>query len=743
MKPANRNLLLDKGWKFHLGEVKRFADLTHDTLYGTAKAGGNLGCTQTFTEENDWQEVRMPHDWLTALPYDPTAPASHGFKRRGTGWYYITFSLDATPIACARLVFEGVLGAATVYVNGTVAARNFSGYNRFTCEIAAYLKADADNMIALHVDGTDWEAWSYEGAGLYRPVYIEFRDEAHLNTDDFFVRGEKKDGTWRVLADIAVQNADNSMTLTADLTDPNGKVIAKAEYPASAATDICFTVPNAVLWSPETPTLYRFRCVLQKSGETLDRFSTAVGLRSITWNASEGMLLNGKSYRIKGICGHQDHGGVGAAVTPALMEYRIRRLKRLGINAYRCAHHAVPATFLEICDRLGMLVMAENRHYSISKDTKAQLESLVRVARNHPSVFIYSLFNEEPWQKDRRGYLMAKQMREWVLALDDTRAVTSAMNGGATSDSNASDALDVIGLNYCLKKYDAIHARTPSKVILGTENCPTLSTRGELATDSVRQVFDGYGEASPDFSETMEEIMLRAEATPYMAGCFVWSGFDSYGEPHPYLWPSICSHWGMMDLCGFEKDTAHLLAAWYKDELCVHLLPHWNHKSGQTVRIMAFTNADTAELFLNGRSLGAVTVQNKRAEWQVPFEAGTLRVCARRGEAEVCNEVRTAATPARILLENVTPAEDGKTHIVNICVTDANGIPVPDFDSTAHLSARGPCVIGVCNGNPNGLQPLTGDSIPLFHARAQILLTADAGTLTVHLDSLPDACITL
>lgn len=743
MQAANFDLLLDKGWKFHLGEVKRFAGFTHDTLYGTAKAGGNLGHTQTFTEENDWQDVRMPHDWLTALPYDKEAPASHGFKRRGTGWYYITFPLDATPIACARLVFEGVLGAATVYVNGTVAARNFSGYNRFTCEIAPYLKAEAENMIALHVDGTEWEAWSYEGAGLYRPVFIEFREKTHFCTDDCFVRGEEKDGTWRVLADIGTKNAEDGVTLSASLTDPDGMVIAKAERPAGAMADICFTVPHAALWSPETPLLYRFQCVLQRDGRVLDRFSAAVGLRSIVWDTNEGMLLNGKRYRVKGICGHQDHGGVGAAVTPALMEYRILRLKRLGINAYRCAHHAVPAVFLEICDRLGMLVMVENRHYSISEDTKKQLEALVRVARNHPAVFIYSLFNEEPWQKDRRGYLMAKQMREWVRALDDTRATTGAMNDGATNEPNASDALDVIGLNYCLKRYDAIRERTPTKAILGTENCPTLATRGELATDAARQVFDGYGEVSPAFSETMEEIMLRAESTPYMAGCFVWSGFDSYGEPHPHLWPSICSHWGMMDLCGFEKDTAHLLAAWYKDEICVHLLPHWNHKSGQTVRVMAFTNADTAELFLNGRSLGTVMVQNRRAEWQVPFEAGTLRVCARRGKNELCDEVCTAAAPARVLLENVTPAEDGKTRIVNICVTDTSGTPAPDFDGMARLLTRGPRVIGVCNGDPNGLQPLSGDTVPLFHARAQVLLTADEGTLTVRLDGLPEAFITL
>ncbi len=743
MKIANYNLPLERGWKFHLGNVKRFQDFEHDTLYGTAKAGGTLGKKRVFLEENEWQDVRVPHDWLTDLPYDPEAPASHGFKPRGEGWYYITFPLDDTPIEGARLVFEGVLGETEVFVNGTLAARNFSGYNRFTCEIAAYLKLGEENLIALHVDGTVWEAWSYEGAGLYRPAYIEFRQATHLCTDDCFVRGEKSGNTWCVLADIGVVTPDKDTTVWATLNAPDGKIVATTKSPASTVTAIRFDVPDPILWSPEAPALYRFDCTLQQNGEVTDHWSTSVGLRSITWNADTGMSLNGMRYRIKGICGHQDHGGVGAAVTPALMEYRISRLKRLGINAYRCAHHAVPSVFLDICDRLGMLVMVENRHYSVSEDTKKQLESLVRIARNHPSVFIYSLFNEEPWQSERRGYLMAKEMREWVRALDDTRAVTGAMNTGVLKEPNAGDAMDVIGMNYQIQYYEQVHERTPGKAVLGTENCPTLATRGEHKTDAERQVFDGYGEVSPAFSENMEQIMLCTETIPYLAGCFVWSGLDSYGEPHPHLWPSICSHWGMLDLCGFEKDTAHLLAAWYKDELCAHLLPHWNHKSGQTVRVMAFTNADTAELYLNGRSLGEVTVKRRRATWQVPFEPGSLRVCARRGNAEIFDEVRTASAPARMALENVTPTEDGKTRIVNLTVTDANGVPVPDFGKTVHLTANGPTIIGVANGDPNGLQPLVADTIPLFHARAQILLSAESGTLTVRCEGLPDTTVNL
>ncbi len=575
MNVANYDLQLDRGWHFYLGAAERFRE--HMLyVYDASKAGGRLGNKDVFLNKNIWTEVNVPHDWMMSLHVDPTSIMANGFKQRGEGWYYVKFVLPDTDIERARLVFEGVLGETVVYVNGTIAARNSSGYNRFTCEIASYLTPGEENMIALHVDTTTWEAWSYEGAGLYRPVYIEFRENTLLVTYDCFVRSRKTDGKWSVLADIRAKGELCGAALFATLAAPGGKIIWSEERAAERSTAFSISVSDARLWSPEKPTLYKFNCQLMKEGRLLDSFSTSVGMRSIEWNKDTGMHLNGKKYRVKGICCHQDHGGVGAAVTPELMEYRVAKLKEMGTNAYRCAHHAVPDSLLDVCDRLGMMVMIENRHFSVAAETKVQLQSLVRLARNHPSVFLYSLFNEEPWKKDRRRYLMAKEMREWVPELDDTRAVTGAMEGGVTEKPNAGYAVDVVGINYHNSQYAEYHAFTPEKALIGTENCPIYATRGVYKTDEDAQEFNCYGDAWAHFAPSIEETMKSVEENDFAAGCFPWSGFDSYGEPVPFSYPSTMSHWGYMDICGFPKDTAYLLAAWYKEKLSAHLLPHWN-----------------------------------------------------------------------------------------------------------------------------------------------------------------------
>ncbi len=741
MKVANYDLLLNTGWKFHLGEAKKY----YDSIYLTAKAGGALGNIKSFIKGNCWHDVRVPHDWCTALPYDPQAHAWGGYKARGEGWYYTKIHLSDEEIQNARLVFEGVLGQTEVYVNGMLVGRNFSGYNRFTCEISCYLQPAEDNIIVLHVDATAWEAWSYEGAGLYRPAYIEFREFVMIDSDDCFIRSKENNGEWSVLANIKISGLDKSddcLKAISRLRAPDDTIISEMEL--FVENDISMNIPikDAALWSPENPILYKFSFELFCREKILDRFDASVGLRSITWDKDTGMYLNGKKYIIKGICCHQDHGGVGAAVTPELMEYRISRLKEFGINAYRCAHHAVPDSLLEICDRLGLLVMVENRHYSVSEDVLNQLGSLVRIARNHPCVFIYSLFNEEPWQAKQSGFLMAKKMREYVRSLDDTRAVTGAMNGGVVESLNASDAMDVVGVNYHNADYVEYHRLKPDKALLGTENCPTFATRGIYKTDAKKKIYDCYGDYWADFTVSIAETVKSVDANKFCAGCFAWSGLDSYGEPQPHVWPSVMSHWGIMDICGFAKDTAYLLAAWYKKELVAHLLPHWNWCDGEEVRVCVFTNADTAELFVNYQSIGEKEVIEKRVDWTVPFVPGIISVKVRRGDEELFDEVHTAGEAAKLVLEDVTPVRDEHDiRIINISVTDENGILIPDFNRSVYFDHEQITVLGVANGNPNGTQPNIAYEIPLFNGRAQIIVTSDSKIITARCEGLPIAVI--
>ena len=731
MKIANYNLQLNKGWRFHLGKVNKY----YDAMAQNCKAGGALGNLERFVNENNWQEVKLPHDWCTFLPYNPNTNAWCGYKDRGEGWYLLELNLNDSEIENAKMVFDGVLGKTEVYINGCLVGRNFSGYNRFSFDVSCYLIPNSKNLIAIYVDANSWEAWSYEGAGLYRPCYIEFRRFEKLDKDGSFIRANNKE----VVADIKVDCEENlsDLKVKINLKDNLENIVYQSENVAQNNTTLRFLVGSVKWWSPEEPNLYKFTCELVKNNEVIDSFTANVGFRNIVWDKDNGMFLNGKKYQIKGICCHQDHGGVGAAVTPELIKFRILKLKELGVNAYRCAHHAMPDIFFEICDSLGMLVMAENRHYSVSKETLFELESLVKVARNHPSVFLYGLFNEEPLQSEKTGYLLAKKMREHILKFDNTRAVTGAMESGIVNTLNASDALDVVGANYGNQNYKEYHLLKPNKALLGTENCPTFATRGVYETDSKKQVYDCYGSYWAGFTLSISDTMKSVLENDYCAGCFAWSGFDSYGEPQPHSWPSVMSHWGFMDICGFLKDTAYLLKAWYKTELVAHLLPHWNWAKNQSVKVSVFTNGDTAELYLNGKSLGAKQVSERRADWLVNYVEGVILVKVCRGNEVVYDEVKTALNPHKILLEDVTPKY--KTHdirIINVSVVDKNGVLVPNFNDIVTFSGENLTVLGVANGNPNGTQPNIATCVPCYNGRAQLIATADSSEIIANCKGL-------
>lgn len=738
MATANYDLNLQGKWKFHLGEIDRNSDLTPGVVQEYCKAGNAMSAWKHL--EVAWEEVTVPHDWVTALPVSPAADYAAGYKDRGTGWYEKRFVLPADTIESAKLVFEGVSGHSTVYVNGVLAARNFSSYNRFFCEIGDYLVPGGENAIVIYVDARHRELWSYEGAGIYRPAHIEFREATHFDRERCFVRGVQTVDGWKVLADLAVEKQSQSdLELWACLKDVQGNVLAeKRAVPGERLT----LTPGVVrLWSPEDPALYSFECELRCRDVCIDKVQYPAGFRQIEWKEEQGMYLNGEPCLVKGICCHQDHAGIGVAVPTEVMEYRIRRLKEAGVNAYRCAHHAPAESLLEICDRLGMLVMVENRNFNLAPDTLAQLDAMVCLARNHPCVFLYSLFNEEKLQAEERGVRIAARMKERILALDDTRAVTGGQNLGLLAPHNTSDVLDVVGMNYGLANYEGSHNRQPHKLILGTENCPTFATRGVHISDKEKQVFDCYGEEWPSiFSESMEETMVTMYARSYVAGCFVFSGFDHRGESNPYEWPSVLSHWGIHDYCGFAKDTAHLLAAWYKKELCVHLMPHWNCRPGEQVRVCAFTNADTVELFVNGVSFGKKDVDKRRAEWNVPFTPGKIRAVAERGGMVVTDEVVTAGEPARLQLSDETP-RNGKVRIINIAVTDKAGAVVPQFGGTARFQVENARILGVGNGDPNGHQADVADSVPLFNGRGQVIVGGENGKLTVLCEGLASSQI--
>lgn len=744
---------LTHGWKFCYGDVKRWERVDHSVCYDTTKAGQEIGKLQVFLNENDWMDVSIPHDWNTAQPADPSYIPSLGFKPRDVAWYYHEFEMpDYQDDACVTLEFEGIMGESVVYVNGVLAARNESGYTGFCFDISDYVLAGQKNMIVVSVDNRRWEGWWYEGAGIYRPVHLRIKPAVHLGHMKTFVRPVLKDGQWsvRVSSEIAnTSETEQSIVLQSRILDAEKRCAARMETKASAAAfaetacamETALSAPE--LWSPERPYLYTLENELLVDGVCVDRESISFGLRDIQWT-DHGMFINGKLTPVNGICCHQDHVGVGVAVTKSLVRYRIQRLKEMGCNAYRCAHHCPSRYLLEVCDELGMLVMAENRHFRSSEEVLQQIDALTLLSRNHPSVFLYSLFNEEHWQQEPRGRRIAARLLRRVKMNDDTRPVTAAMNGGVLTRENASDVLDVAGMNYCIGDYMNYANRRPGHPVVATENGPLYATRGIYQDDAEAQVYNSYGLTTAPFGQLLQDTVKAVNAAPHVAGLFVWGGFDYRGEPQPFEWPSVYSHWGLMDNCGFEKDTFYMLRSYYggDEQPMLHLLPHWNWKEGESVRVCAMTNCDEVRFYLNDQLVQTCSTEDRRAECQITFHPGVLRAEAVMNGAAVADEVRTAGAPARLEVVDAAADKDYDSSIINVRLLDENGIPVPgrEADCEIRFTVHNGEIIGVGNGDPNGVQPEIAPSVMTFCGRCQAIVRPDISgnvRVTVQAENLP------
>lgn len=572
-----------KGWKFCPGEAKRWERADHNICYNVTKAGKEVGDMKVFLHENPWEEVSIPHDWNTGQLSQPDASPSNGFKPRGTAWYYNEFVMpEYDENDCILLEFEGIMGESVVYVNGVLAARNETGYTGFTTDVSDYLLAGEKNMIVVSVDNTRWEGWWYEGAGIYRPVHMYIKPAVHFSHRGTFVDPVLDGSEWTVRVACSVESSlrkPAAYAVDSKICSPQGELLCEmtaegqCEAFGTGAVTLCGRVSAPELWSPSDPVLYTVKNSLLIDGEEAECEEIRFGFRHIEWT-DHGMFLNGSKTPVNGICCHQDHAGVGIALNRSLIRYRVKKLKEMGCIAYRCAHNCPSEDFLNACDELGMLVMAENRHYRSSDEVMKQLDEMVKLCRNHPSVFLYSLFNEEPWQAEKRGLRIAEKMLRRVKESDDTRAVTAAMNGGVLTRENASDVLDVAGMNYFIYDYGKYAERRPGHPMVGTENGPLYATRGVYKDDEKKQVYNAYGLTTAPFGQLLQDTMEQVRAAEHVAGQFVWGGFDYRGEPQPFEWPSVFSHWGLTDNCGFEKDTFYMLRSYYSDEPMVHLLPH-------------------------------------------------------------------------------------------------------------------------------------------------------------------------
>jgi beta-galactosidase len=760
-------LSLNRGWLFHQGDIVQPPILGHEESYGNAKAGSAGGAAGNEYDDSDWRRLNLPHDWAVEGPFDPKANVSQGYRPRGIGWYRRYLKVDAADRGKHfELQFDAIATHATVWVNGNVVNRNWSGYNASYIDITPYLRyGDAMNTIAIRVDAEAMEGWWYEGAGMYRHSWLVKRNPVHVVTDGVHATPRLvKDKQWSIPVEVTLNNSGKQagdVIVEVTVYDPSGKQVARRTAPAkvgvlaTSGIKLPVTIDNPALWSIEKTNLYRVTTRVLQAGKAIDEVSLNTGFRTIRFDAAQGFFLNGVHVKLQGVCIHQDHAGVGVAVPDSVWEYRLRRLKEMGVNAIRFSHNAPAAEVLDMVDRMGFVVMDENRNFNPSPDYMKQLEWMVKRDRHHPGVVLWSVFNEEPVQATEVGYEMVRRMSAVVKALDDTRPVTAAMNGGFLTELNVSHAVDVVGANYQVPDYDKYHKAYPNKPFTSSEDTSAFMTRGEYKTVKEKNLIASYDDDAAQWGNTHRDAWQAIDTRPYVAGGFVWTGFDYRGEPTPNEWPSVSSVFGIMDLNGFAK-TAYYIhqVQWIKDKPLIHIAPHWNWKQGENVRVMVMANVERIQLLLNGRALGEQKVDPYRMNnFDVAFEPGKLEAIGYKGGKEV---VRTAVetTGAAVSLELVPDraqlAGDGYDAMpITVRALDAQGraVPLADNEVTFAVSGGGRS-IGHGNGDPNSHEDEKGATRRLFNGLAQLIVQTnyegkDAVTITANAPGLQAARVTI
>lgn len=734
---------MDRGWKFTEQKCTVLPDvLSHENVYGFAKAGGSGGPASDSYTDSGWEPVDLPHDWMHLKEPDRTAAADHGYRKGSVSWYRKRFYLEESDRdQSISLVFDGIGGRSRIYLNGVEVASNESRYNSFHVNITDVANfGGVPNTLAVEVDSRKWEGWWYEGAGIYRHVWLLKEPAIHARYNGVWVRTEKKESDmWNTCVEIDLVNdmaVSGTCRNTISIEDKDGKTVAgpvtdtiRIDEFSGLKKEYSFPAEHVRPWETEDPVLYYLRIRLETDGKRQD-LEIPFGYRTIRVDPDTGFWLNGKNVKLLGMCVHQDHAGVGAAVPDTLVEYRIRKLKEMGCNAYRCVHHNPAPELLDICDREGILVMDENRAFNSSDEGIKLLTDMVRRDRNHPSVVMYSIFNEEPLQGTAKGRKIALRMVGELKKWDDTRPVLGAFNGGFMEAQGAATVFDVTGINYFCDSYDDFHREFPDQPLVSSESSSAFSTRGAVKSDSSRQEFDNYDIHHAPWGESAREANRMVLTRPFVMGLFVWTGFDYRGEPSPYEWPSVNSHFGIMDMCGFPKDIYYLYQALWKKEKVLHLFPHWNHSAGDVVKVMTYSNCEEVELFLNGTSCGRKKNDlYEQCSWEMPFVPGVIEAAGYCADGTVVRDRRqTAGEPARLLLESPNKAAFADTRdsvVLNITVLDENGVEAPQASNMVRIRTEGGILLGMGNGDPNCHIPDRAPEYPLFYGKCQAAFRAD------------------
>ena len=737
-----------------------------------------------------WSEVRVPHDWAISGPFDKkwdlqnVAIEQNGETEKteksgrsgalpwiGKGYYKTTVSIPAQYTA-VQLLFDGAMSEPTVWVNGQKAGYWAYGYNAFRIDISQWVHP-GDNLIEVTLNNVEESSRWYPGGGLYRPVQLTVLgtggERQYFDDWGLYVRTVKADATQATLSvDAILVNDTKANQVQLSLKNSEGtpsqvmmKRVAGGKYHADIVVD------HPQLWSPESPSLYdltltAFDNAAQK--RVLDEMTRRVGIRTVSVSKEGGFQLNGVTRKIKGVCLHHDLGPLGAAVNKAALIRQIRIMKEMGCDAIRTAHN-MPSTWqMEICDSMGMMVMAEsfdmwiypkcqNGYARFFKEwSDRDIENLVLNHRNHPSIVMWSIGNEIPEQWSEEGREIARHLQDICHRLDPSRPVTQGMDKAEEAlKSGFAQVMDVPGFNYRVHKYDNNIKQLPQGFLLGSETASTVSSRGvyrfPVEVSDHATYPDGqcssYDTEYCSWSNLPDDDWRWQDDKDWVIGEFVWTGFDYLGEPTPYdeYWPSRSSYFGICDLAGLPKDRYFLYRSkWRNDAHTIHLLPHWTWpgREGEVTPVYCYTDYPEAELFVNGVSQGRVhknvggRLDRYRLRWNdVRYEPGELRVVVYDGQGLKAGEqtVMTAQKPARLALEadrTTVQADGSDLAFVTVSLTDAQGtlIPYAADQLTFHVKGNGHFV-AACNGDATSTQPFTQPVMRLFNGQLVVVVQAD------------------
>ena len=768
---TRKHINFDNDWKFNFGNA---ADPSKDFNYGITAIFSKSGKTDNTAldlkfNDADWRSLDLPHDWVVELPFVNSANSdveSHGYKPVGglypetsIGWYRKHFIANKKDSGQRfQIQFDGIFRDAIIWINGFYLCNNKSGYVGSSYDITDFINYDKDNVVVVRVDASQYEGWFYEGAGIYRHVWLNQYNNTHIANGGVFIYSKIQKNTAEINIETTVENqnlSSSTCTVSAVIADRNGKVIGQTKEQQlrlnineNKTVKQKIIVSDPKLWTLDDPYLYRVTSTIRSAEKNIDSKTTTFGIRTIEIKPT-GVFLNGKYIKIKGTNNHQDHAGVGSALPDYLQYYRIGLLKEMGANAYRTSHNAPTPELLEACDSLGMLVLDEQRLLNSSSEYMSQFERLVKRDRNHPSIFLWSIGNEEGWiQTTTTGRRIAQTLLAKQKELDPTRTSTYAADVPNVFHG-VNEIIPVRGFNYRQFAVADYHQAHPTQPIIGTEMGSTVSTRGIYVKDSAIGYLPDQDITAPWWASTAETWWPLAAKNNFWLGGFVWTGFDYRGEPTPFKWPNINSHFGLMDMCGFPKNIYYYYQSWWSDKDVLHISPHWNWngKEGQPLDVWVNSNADDVELFLNGKSLGKKNMpRNSHLQWNVNYEPGTLEAIGFKNGKRITTKVETTGKPTEVVITpyKTTMLANGKdATVINVTVIDKQGREVPDADNLIQFTLKGDAkIIGVGNGDPSSHEP---DKVfdnkwqrKLFNGKCQFIVQSGTTEDFVHIEAASD-----